>query len=363
MENRPAPQRLERLKELAKEVRCPDLNDDSTTLSPGQQIPTYRTPNDEQQADALLAQMRHEETQSQPQQKGFTRAFSNSKKPQSPFTYKEVHAALTRVVDTNASAGVVEVLLARLRGLGHDPNLARKASTNILKRIKNVDAQDQRGRLLQTAAELGRLDFMHLLIQHADQEALDQSLSISLTKRNLPITELLLRNSANASLFQSQFLEAVQKGDPATVSLFLRSPKRPQPTRITEVLYPATVNGNIWTILLLMRAGANGDYDNAKSLLYAVENGRVDIVTAIMMATNPPSPVSLDRAIGIIFTDPTVNLVEKQKMIESLLCGGPQGNAVSEGLVKATLLGAQSMMRLLMTSRASINHRDASALK
>jgi hypothetical protein len=71
----------------------------------------------------------------------------------------------------------------------------------------------------------------------------------------------------------------------------------------------------------------------------------------------------LDRAISIIFTEPTVNLGEKQRIVETLLCGGPQGDAVSEALVKATLSGAQSMMRLLLSSRASINHRDASALK
>jgi len=184
-----------------------------------------------------------------------------------------------------------------------------------------------------------------------------------LAKRNLPITELVLRFAANASLFQSQFIAAIQNGDPATVSLFLRSPKRPSTLRITEGLYPATVNGNIWTILLLRRAGANAEYDDAKAFMHAVENERVDIITALMMGTNPPSPASLDRAISIIFTEPTVNLGEKQRIVETLLCGGPQGDAVSEALVKATLSGAQSMMRLLLSSRASINHRDASALK
>jgi hypothetical protein len=190
--SRPVSQRMQRLREIAQELGV-SIYDDPRPLSPPRQIPTFRSPDDERKADAVIGQLRIEETAAQPQNRSLKRAFGATKKPQASPTYKELYAALMRVIDENGLAGVAEVLLSRFKALGGDINLSRRGSTSVLKKITtNGDNQEQRGRLLQAATEKCRLDFVLLLSQFADQTSLDESLSVALGKRELGIIETLL---------------------------------------------------------------------------------------------------------------------------------------------------------------------------
>lgn len=202
MEPVPAPQRSQRLWQIAaeeevgvaREIRA--LPQEAfTKLSPPRNLPSYRVPDDERRADAILGNLRIE-AQAQPQSKGLKRAFTTNKR-QSPYTYEELHAALTKVIDQNDLAGVAEVLLSRFRGLNGDPNLARRASIGVLKKLTNAQSPEQRGRLLQTAAEQCRHDFVQLLSPWADTASLDESLLIALERKQLEIVETLLRYGRN----------------------------------------------------------------------------------------------------------------------------------------------------------------------
>jgi hypothetical protein len=199
MDPLPASQRLQRLQEIAQEVEVGVAKEfralsqqDSTNLSPPRQIPSFRLPDDERKADAVLGQLRIELAQAQPQAKGLKRAFTTSKR-QSPYDYEELHAALTRVIDENGLVGVAEVLLNRCKAIGGDLNLARRASTGVIKKLTNAQSPEQRGRLLQTATEQGRPDLVQLLSPHADTPSLDESLSIALNIHNLEIVKILLQ--------------------------------------------------------------------------------------------------------------------------------------------------------------------------
>jgi hypothetical protein len=199
MDRLPASQRLQRLQEIseeeevgvAKEFRALS-QEGSTILSPTRRTLSFRCHDDERRADAVLGQLRIELAQAQPQAKGLKRAFTTSKR-QSPYDYEELHAALTRVIDENGYPGVVEVLLNRFKDLNGDPNLARRASTGVIKRFTSAQNSEQRGRLLQTAAEHCRLDFVQLLSPYADATSLDESLSIALERKHVEIVETLLR--------------------------------------------------------------------------------------------------------------------------------------------------------------------------
>jgi len=199
MDPLPASQRLQRLQEIAEEEEVGVAKEfralsqeDFTLLSPTRRIPTFRGPDDERKADAVLGQLRIELAQAHPQAKGRKRAFTTSKR-QSPYDYEELHAALTRVIDENGYPGVAEVLLSRFKALDGDPNLARRASTGVIKRLTSAQSPEQRGRLLQTAAEKCRLDFVQLLSPYADTTSLDESLSIALERKHVEIVETLLR--------------------------------------------------------------------------------------------------------------------------------------------------------------------------
>jgi hypothetical protein len=204
----PAPQRLQRLQQIAEEEEVGVAKEfrtlsqeDSTPLSPPRHLPSFRIPDDERRADAILGNLRIE-AQAQPQSKGLKRAFTTNKR-QSPYTYEELHAALTKVIDQNDLAGVAEVLLNRFKSLGGDPNLARKASTGVIKKLTNAQTGEQRGRLLQTAAEQCRPDFVQLLAPWADAASLDESLFIALERKHLEIVEVLLQYGMK--FFDEQF--------------------------------------------------------------------------------------------------------------------------------------------------------------
>lgn len=192
MDHHLSPQRLQRLREIAQDEGAV-LYEDSSTLTAPNQRPTFRLPDDDRKAEAILGDLRIEEAKSRPPQSGFKRAFSAGKKPETPYTPKELHDALTRVVDDNGLAGVAEVLLNRFRGTGGDPNYARRASSGLVSKIRHTDSHDERGRILQTATELSRLDLVQLLAPFADTSSLDESLHISLKQKVPGIVETLMR--------------------------------------------------------------------------------------------------------------------------------------------------------------------------
>lgn len=190
MDMRPASRRLQRLQEIASDIQAL-ADDDLSPLSKPRQVPSFRVPDDERKADAYLGQMRIEDA-SHSQSKGLKRAFTTNKK-QAPYSYQELYSALFKVIDENGLVGVAEVLLNRFRGLGGDPNIARKAKTGVLKKVTNADTGNERGRLLQRATEQCRLDFVQILSPYADRASLDESLFIALERNQSAILEVLLQ--------------------------------------------------------------------------------------------------------------------------------------------------------------------------
>jgi hypothetical protein len=95
---------------------------------------------------------------------------------------------------------VLEILLKKFKALDGNINLARRASTGVVKRVRGREEQEERGRLLSLAAGSGRLDFVQLLAPLADQQSLDEALGIVLEMRALEITEVLLRYGPLAPL-------------------------------------------------------------------------------------------------------------------------------------------------------------------
>ncbi|CZT51702.1 uncharacterized protein RSE6_12887 [Rhynchosporium secalis] len=350
-------QRSRRLDQIAKEAGV-ILEIDLTTLTP-QKTLTFKVSDDEGKADEILGQLKIEDSVGRPQSKGLRRFSGRISK--SLYTYDELYSALSRVVSDNGSAGVVEVLLGRFNAVEGNINLSRRASISVIKRIRNTDSAEQRGRLIHTATELGRSDLVQLLAPHADQSSLDQALQIAIEKRDLESVETLLRYGANSALYDETFISAAQDGDAELLSLLLRASMRVSEDCMTWSLLSATTCGSLDAVLLLTRAGANADYDNAAALMCAVEMNRLDLAVAIITSPNAPSGENLDSILGNMFTTIT-SPATKILLVEVLLCGGPTGNATSEALFKATLLANVEMIQLLLAYQADVNLEGASAL-
>lgn len=163
-----------------------------TPLSPPRHIPTFRIPDDDRKADAVLGQLRIELSQDHSRPKVLQRKFSIVK-TSTKCSYEEIYAALTRVIEEKGLPGVAEVLLGRFKGLGGDTNVSRRASTGLIQKFRNNSSLEQRGHLLELAVESGRVDFVQLLAPDADQSSLNESLSTALQRRDLALLEVLLQ--------------------------------------------------------------------------------------------------------------------------------------------------------------------------
>jgi ankyrin repeat protein len=92
--------------------------------------------------------------------------------------------------------------------------------------------------------------------------------------------------------------------------------------------------------------------------MHAVEVERADLAVALISAPKPPSGPSLDKALGSLFSQPSspAPTIDGQfTIVEALLCGGPDGDAASRGLLKATVLANLGMMQLLLSHQVDIN--------
>lgn len=191
MDRAAAPQRLRRLQSIAHKAGAV-LNTDPTPLSPPRQLAIFCVPDDERKADAILGQLKLEDSHGQSQSNRLARTFTKSSKA-SAFSYNELYAALSRIVSENGSAGTFEVLLRRFRAIEGNINVPRKRNTGVISKLRSSDNQ-QPGRLLQGATQLHRNDLVQLLTPLSpSQDSLDDSLLIALQARDLVVAETLLQ--------------------------------------------------------------------------------------------------------------------------------------------------------------------------
>jgi len=187
-------QRSQRLREIAQEYNVLP-NPNLVPLSPPNQPPTFREVDDERKADSILGQLKIEQSQHDAQHKHTKQLLKKALKKGSKteYSYKELYAALLRLIDENGLPGVLEVLLERFRAVNGDINIAKKASSGMFHRTGNSDHQPTRGLLLQIATQKRRTEFVQLLAPLADQLSLDLSLQIALLEKDKGIIEVLLQ--------------------------------------------------------------------------------------------------------------------------------------------------------------------------
>ncbi|CZR50284.1 uncharacterized protein PAC_00156 [Phialocephala subalpina] len=363
MSRQPAAKRAQRLQEIAREVGAILDNFDPSPLLPPTQPPTFMIYDDDRNADAILGQLRIDESKSSKQQsRRLSAAFGKTQK-QGVYTYSELYQAMVKVVEDNGLPGVLEVLLKRFRAIEGDVNLSRRGSTSMVKRVRGKDEQDERGRLLYLATGNTRIEFVQLLAPLSDEQSLNESLDIALAKRELGIVELLVRYGANTALYESTLINVAKHGDHELLGLLLRAKRGVSQQCLDQSLFPAATCGSLRCVLLLAWAGANADYGSA--LMHTVEAERFDLATALITAQCPPSGGTLNQALNSLFAQPSspAPATDGQYLLmEALLCGGPEGDAANQGLLRATFLANVPMMQLLLSHQIDINYDGACAV-
>ncbi|PTB64663.1 hypothetical protein BBK36DRAFT_1177008 [Trichoderma citrinoviride] len=329
--------------------------------------PSFRTPADDEVAEALVQQRMAESAKARPKS-GLRGAFSsNSLKKGKAVDVKDVLDVLGQWIDNSGSPGVAEALILKLTAAGVDLAGSQQHKSGILSRRKSLDSFEGRTQLLRSAVERNMSDMVRVLLPHADSLALDASLTVAIRNGNSQIVENLLRYGANASRLtetQTAFRQACSNhGMSGIVSLVLQSEGRPPAALISDAMIDAARAGNLQTVLYLSRSTADGNHRHAEALRQAVELGRKDIAVAIIMGNLPPQRPGLDSAFQAAFEHSSMNPHSKLELAELLLCAGAGGDFLSQALELSCETQFYDMANLLAMYGASIEYNDASMLK
>ncbi|TVY88566.1 Ankyrin [Lachnellula willkommii] len=343
-------QRSQRLQELASQIGVSPTT--GTTLTAPDRPPSFSDPDNDRKAKAILGELEIQSSQNPTLKKLY--------KPEkhSPYSYAHLYDGLAKVVEDNGLPGVLEALLKKFKEEGGDISLMRKGK--IRKLHSNIPGE--RGNLLQEATTKRSVPFVQLLVPHGNQVSLDESLRIALGFKDMEIIKLLLQYGANATPHDTAFSEAVQNDDVKLVGLLLRARHTVPNECISRLLLPAAISKYDKVVALLAKAGADGDHDNASTLMCAVRTSQVKILAAILLGKSPPSGPSLDRALALVLETPQSGANDSHLTMELLLCAGPVGDAVNDGLIQATKAIDLELMQLLLRYDVDINYKAGAAV-
>ncbi|KAI1081711.1 ankyrin [Whalleya microplaca] len=324
---------------------------------------SYRTENDEFQAEELLKRQRIAESQNQQSKGTLSRAFTTKKKA---WEYKEIYNTLVAHITNRGSPGVAESLIAKLNLAGGNLNLAQKSRTSLLSRRKSLDLAE-RSQVLQIAVKNRQVEMVEVLLPYADALSLDTALPIALRDRNEAIAALLITYGASAGQTpdgQDAFRQAcVVGGQQNLIALVLGSEGRPSSQWLSQCMVEAARAGCLSTVTLLSQSTADGNFDICAALKVAIGLGRKDIALAVILGNQPPSQPGLNEAFNQLMSHPNINPNEKIALAEILLCAGAEGDAVAKALLQASATYFLEMVHLLVSFGASIEYQDAIAVR
>ncbi|KUI63647.1 NF-kappa-B inhibitor alpha [Cytospora mali] len=361
-------ERLSRLRKLSQEYNIEKFPEpmpfSKPSNTPSPLATNFKDSDAEQKADELLRQRRLANTQDHSGVGGsLKRPFALARRDS--FASKEIFDALDAHVASAGAPAVADALLYKLRQAGGDlnrTNTRSKTPFNLRRKSLENLGQEQ-SRILQKAVENGQEDMVAVLVPHADPATIDAALPLALRTGNVAITEILLQYGANLSqtpegLFQFRQM-CMNGGQADMVGLLLRSDGRPTPDWISGGMIDAAKKGCVDTVARLSRSVADGSFDNGAALKEAVSQCRVDIALAIILGRKPPNKQCLNEAFANVQTHPTMKPPEKVRFADVLLLAGAEGDVVSEALVKACDTEFDDMIRLLVSSGASIEFKGA----
>ncbi|OAX80957.1 hypothetical protein ACJ72_04705 [Emergomyces africanus] len=305
---------------------------------------SFACEGDEKIAENLLKQKRQEVFASKShifRRQPSKRAFSND----------EIHSVIEQLVRADGSLGVLDYLLAK----SNDAKLEK----HLFKQQQNITKRDI-GSLLIWAARMQQPSMVYLLSLHSDEAGLNEALEVVVSGRHLECTKTLLQNGGDPNFCQQAFLSAVARGDTPLVELLLSAEKRMAASCLDQALPTAVATGDLCLVSALLKSGADGNIPEA--LESAVCAGHIDFVAAFILADHPPSKISLERAVDLVFNEIESGAEVQRILIEILLCGGANGEAVSRILVKAVERNDEQLVSLLVTYGASVTYNSAEAI-
>ncbi|EGE04420.1 hypothetical protein TEQG_03622 [Trichophyton equinum CBS 127.97] len=267
------------------------------------------------------------------------------------FKREELYSAIDTVIRDDASLGMLEYLLTQLK--------ETKAKKSFFKTQENSVALDMTD-LLRLATEKRNSSFLEILSPHVDQWGLDAALGLAVASLDLHCIKALLQNGADPNSCHQQFVTAVGNGHVAVVEMLAGTEKKLSSSCLDEALPVAVSIGSMRLVMCLIHNGANADTDQI--LETAVRAGRLDISAALVLASRPPSRISLDCAAGAAYHSNNLSPEERDPLLELLLCAGANGDRVARALVSAVAANDKRSVSLIVSYNGNITYNSCEAI-
>ncbi|KAF1929347.1 ankyrin [Didymella exigua CBS 183.55] len=234
------------------------------------------------------------------------------------FSQDELDQALSAVIrNSESSPGLVHAFLS----LGAKVNFVDTSDKKKSKNNAPNSGLRRRSTVLQQAATLRKADSVNILAcSGADQTTLDEGLKAALATKDQACIEELLRHGADLNRFPNALGTAVQSNDPDYVQLLLRAPKALRPEVMSSCLSAAVRQNSEAIASLLIRYGADPNFDSASALNSAI--GKEDWRMTLTLVSGPTAiaPHNLQRLLDTVMRLRTC--VATLQFLQLLFCCG-----------------------------------------
>lgn len=234
------------------------------------------------------------------------------------FSKDELDQALSAVIrNSESSPGLVQAFLS----LGAKVNFVDTSDQKKSKSNAPNSSLRRRSTVLQQAATLRKADSVNLLAASgADQTTLDEGLKAALAAKDQACIEELLRHGADLSRFPNALGVAVQSNNPDLVQLLLRAPKAHRLEVISSCLSTAVLQNSETTATLLIRYGADPNFDSASALNSAIGKEDWKMALTLVAGSTAIAPQNLQRLLDTVMRLRTC--VATLQFLQLLFCCG-----------------------------------------
>lgn len=287
---------------------------------------------------------------------GFSK-LTKSKSKIAEFSYKEVNRALNAVVGENGPLDLVEALLE----MGGDVDVARRASSNMWKKVTSKNQEEQKSEVLQNAVRGGSTELVQLLAARAGPYTLAESLELATKQDDVSKVRALLEFDASITPSHVAFLDAVRGGNEEIAQMLLAARNPPCQDCLADALKLAVTRGSAPIVGALAITGADANHNDAEAIKEAATRGRSDLALLAASSPKPATALNLDVAADIGYTH-SAERDYQLRVVEICLCAGARGPQTEVLLQLAAEQDGLDLANLLLEYYVSIDRDGGKAL-
>lgn len=270
---------------------------------------------------------------------------------------KHANAVLERIAEgdvQNLTAGLVQALI----DLGGDVCLKRRKSSNLFKRMKRKDSEDVPSDLLKKATMNCPVEIIYVLVQTADDRALNQALPVAITKGYSDKVFILLAKGADATELCSEFRNAIHNSPDEMIELLLREARGACQDCRNNGLVQAATSGAMGKVKLLLGKRADVLFNNGEALLGAIRHRFEDIAVEIASHEKFQShyPI-LDTAVGEAYSR------RQYKLMMACLQAGAKGPTVNETFAAVMRKKETHLVDMFIRHGVAVPYEGGNALR